>query len=80
VATAGDLLQWHPYLHLLTTDAGRVDGAWHPLPEWDSVRLMTPRLRAPAPRRHVRSRRRDPAAPQAAMLMWGQIAYRSTCH
>jgi hypothetical protein len=22
VATAGDLLQWHPHLHLLTTDAG----------------------------------------------------------
>ena len=41
VATAGDLLQWHPHLHLITTDAGRVpDGSWRPLPEWDSVRLM----------------------------------------
>jgi hypothetical protein len=42
VATAGDLLQWHPHLHLITTDGGRMpDGSWHPLPEWDSVRLMT---------------------------------------
>ena len=41
VATAGDLLQWHPHLHLITTDGGRVpDGSWRPLPEWDSVQLM----------------------------------------
>jgi hypothetical protein len=42
VATAGDLLQWHPHLHLITTDGGRTpDGLWHPLPQWASVRLMT---------------------------------------
>ena len=42
VAAAGDLLHWHPHLHLITTDAGRTpDGSWRPLPEWDSVRLMT---------------------------------------
>jgi hypothetical protein len=42
IATAGDLLQWHPHLHLITTDGGRTpDGTWHPLPQWDSVRLMT---------------------------------------
>jgi hypothetical protein len=41
VATAGDLLQWHPHLHLITTDGGRVpDGSWRPLPEWDRVQLM----------------------------------------
>ena len=41
VATAGDLLQWHPHLHLMTTDGGRVpDGSWHPLPKWDSVQLV----------------------------------------
>jgi hypothetical protein len=41
VATAGDLLQWHPHLHLLTTDAGRTaDGSWRAIPEWDGVRLM----------------------------------------
>jgi hypothetical protein len=41
VATAGDLLQWHPHLHLITTDAGRArDGSWHALPQWDAVRLM----------------------------------------
>lgn len=41
VATAGDLLQWHPHLHLITTDGGRVpDGSWCPTPEWDSVGLM----------------------------------------
>jgi hypothetical protein len=42
VATAEDLLQWHPHLQLITTDAGPPkDGSWHPLPEWDSLRLMT---------------------------------------
>ena len=42
VATSGDLLQWHPHLHLITTDAGRTqDGSWHELPEWDAVRLRT---------------------------------------
>jgi hypothetical protein len=42
VATAGDLLQWHPHLHLIATDAARApDGSWHALPEWDSARLMT---------------------------------------
>jgi hypothetical protein len=31
VATAGDLLQWHPHLHLITTDGGRTPGgSWHP--------------------------------------------------
>ncbi len=33
VATAGDLLPWHPHRHLITTDAGRTpDGSWRPLP------------------------------------------------
>jgi hypothetical protein len=42
VATAGDLLQWHPHLHLITTDAGRTEGtSWRELPEWDGKRLMT---------------------------------------
>jgi hypothetical protein len=41
VARAGDLLQWHPHLHLITTDGGRgPDGSWPSLPGWDSVRLM----------------------------------------
>jgi len=41
VATAGDLLQWHPHLHLITTDGGRsADGSWHTPAEWDSERLM----------------------------------------
>lgn len=36
VATAGDLLQWHPHLHLITTDGGRgKDGSWYTLTEWD---------------------------------------------
>lgn len=40
IATAGDLLQWHPHLHLITTDAGRGrDRAWRELPEWEAVRL-----------------------------------------
>jgi hypothetical protein len=41
VATAGDLLQWHPHLHLITTDGGRTaPGSWHTLAEWDAERLM----------------------------------------
>jgi len=41
VATAGDLLQWHPHLHLLTTDGGFApDGRFLPLPEWDATLLM----------------------------------------
>jgi len=48
IATAGDLLQWHPHLHLITTDAGRVsEGTWHPLPNWDGellIRLFRERL------------------------------------
>jgi len=32
IATAGDLLQWHPHLHLITTDAGPGrDGSWREL-------------------------------------------------
>ena len=42
MATAGDLPQWHPHLHLIATDAGRGrDGSWSALSEWDSLRLMT---------------------------------------
>jgi hypothetical protein len=41
IATAGDLVQWHPHLHLLATDGGKTaDGSWQPLPEWDGVLLM----------------------------------------
>jgi hypothetical protein len=41
IATAGDLLQWHPHLHLITTDGGRApEGKWHPLPHWDGEKLM----------------------------------------
>jgi hypothetical protein len=40
IATAGDLVQWHPHLHLLTTDGGKTaDGSWQPLPEWDGALL-----------------------------------------
>jgi hypothetical protein len=41
IATAGDLLQWHPHLHLITTEGGRApEGTWHPLPHWDGEQLM----------------------------------------
>ncbi len=41
IATAGDLLQWHPHLHLLSTDGGfDANGSFHPLPEWDPTALM----------------------------------------
>ena len=42
LATGADLLQWHPHLHLLTTDAGRTaHGSWQPLSEWDASLLMS---------------------------------------
>jgi hypothetical protein len=42
IATAGDLVQWHPHVHLLTTDGGRTaDGSWQPLPEWNPTLLMS---------------------------------------
>jgi Transposase zinc-binding domain/Putative transposase len=41
VATAGDLLQWHPHLHLLVSDGGFArDASFQPLAEWDAVLLM----------------------------------------
>jgi hypothetical protein len=41
IATAGDLVQWHPHLHLLTTDGGKTaDGSWKALAEWDGLLLM----------------------------------------
>jgi transposase-like zinc-binding protein len=42
LATAGDLLQWHPHLHLLTTDGGfSAGGSFHWVPGWDPTLLMT---------------------------------------
>jgi hypothetical protein len=42
LTTAGDLLQWHPHLHLLTTDGGFApDGSFIPLPEWNATLLVT---------------------------------------
>jgi hypothetical protein len=41
IATAGDLVQWHPHVHLLTTDGGRTaEGSWQSLPGWDATLLM----------------------------------------
>jgi hypothetical protein len=38
VATAGDLLQWHPHLHLLTCDRGfATDGTFVSLARWDAT-------------------------------------------
>jgi hypothetical protein len=41
IATAGDLAQWHPHGHLLSTDGGfSNDGAFHPLEGWDAEEVM----------------------------------------
>ena len=41
VASAGDLLQWHSHLHLITTDGGQnPEGSWHTPAKWDAGRLM----------------------------------------
>jgi hypothetical protein len=41
IATAGDLVQWHPHVHLLTTDGAKAADVWQPLPEWDGTLLMS---------------------------------------
>ena len=41
IATAGDLVQWHPHGHVLTSDGGfSADDAFHPMPAWDGERVM----------------------------------------
>jgi hypothetical protein len=41
IATAGDLLQWHPHLHILTSDGGFCpDGSFLPLEPWDAEAVM----------------------------------------
>jgi hypothetical protein len=42
IATAGDLVQWHPHAHMLTTDGAKTPhGTWQTLPEWDATLLMS---------------------------------------
>jgi hypothetical protein len=42
LATAGDLLQWHPHLHILASDGGfTADGAFDCLGQWDATLLMS---------------------------------------
>jgi hypothetical protein len=42
IATAGDLAQWHPHLHILATAGGfSPDGAFRPLEPWDGEAIMT---------------------------------------
>jgi hypothetical protein len=41
IATAGDLVQWHPHGHVLRTDGGfSADDEFHPMPAWDGEHLM----------------------------------------
>jgi hypothetical protein len=41
IATAGDLLQWHPHLHILTTDGGfSQDGSFRQMQAWDGAEVM----------------------------------------
>jgi hypothetical protein len=57
IATAGDLLRWHPHGHILVTDgAFSDDGAFHPLETWDGdvvMRLFRERLLARLVERHA---------------------------
>jgi hypothetical protein len=42
LATAGDLLQWHPHLHILASDGGfAAGGAFVGLAQWDATLLMS---------------------------------------
>ncbi len=41
IATSGDLLQWNPHLHVLTSDGGfSAGGVFHPLDTWDAHEIM----------------------------------------
>ena len=57
IASAGDLLQWHPHGHLLVTDgAFSDDGAFRPLETWDAdavMKLFRERLPARLIERHA---------------------------
>ena len=57
IATASDLVQWHPHGHLLVTDGGfSSDGAFHPLARWDAeavIKLFRERLLARLVERHA---------------------------
>ena len=57
IATAGDLVQWHPHAHLILTDGGfSDDGSFHPLPDWDGeavMKLFRDRLLARLIERHA---------------------------
>jgi len=57
IASAGDLLQWHPHGHILTTDgAFSDDGVFHPLARWDAdavMKLFRERLLARLVERHA---------------------------
>ena len=42
IATAGDLVRWHPHVHLLTTDGAKAaDAPGMPLPECNGTLLMS---------------------------------------
>ncbi len=57
IATAGDLLQWNPHLHVLMTDgAFSADAASHALETWDAdavMKLFRERLLARLVQRHA---------------------------
>jgi hypothetical protein len=41
IATSGDLLKWHPHLHVLVSDGGfSADGVFRPLQVWDGQEIM----------------------------------------
>jgi hypothetical protein len=70
IATAEDLVQWHPHLHLLTTDgANTAGGSWKP---HESARAL-----AVGRRRHVRVVERRSTSPPGRK--WSFFAKRPPC-
>jgi hypothetical protein len=58
IATAGDMVQWHPHLHILVTDGGFSGGAFRSLGAWAGqavMRLFRERLLARMVGKHALS-------------------------
>lgn len=76
IATAGDLVQWHPHLHILATDGGfSADGSFQPLERWNGEVLM--RLFRAALLERLVSKHAISQELQAKLLAWRHPGFSS---